>query len=456
MAGALVSDAPLMISISGVRGIVGKSMTAPVCLRWAQAFGNTCAPGTVVVGGDSRISKTMMRAATISGLSSAGASVIDVGVVPTPTVSLAVEAHLAQGGIAITASHNPAQWNALKFYGADGMFIDEERGLALRASVESEREFDVDAYSVGKYVRDELAVERHINAVLGLPFLRVDDLRARKFRVGLDAVCGAGGELLTQLLEMLGCEVVGFNIEPTGLFPRNPEPIAENLGDVCAAMQAAKVEIGFVLDPDADRLALIRSDGKPAGEELTLCASALAVLPHVQGPVVANCSTSLALRDIAERFGREYIETKVGEAHVAARMLAVGAAFGGEGNGGVMLPMLHASRDTAVGAALVLQALLESGGTSADLFDSMPQYHLAKTKVEFGSIAEQRNALDSLREIEVFGQAETLDGLKWRFDNAWIQARASNTEPVVRIFAEAKSQHEAEALTQQVLNILKY
>ncbi|MBL0060638.1 MAG: phosphoglucosamine mutase [bacterium] len=451
----MVKDTPLMISISGVRGIVGASMTAEVCLRWAQAFGHTCAPGLVVVGGDSRISKTMMRAATISGLASAGASIIDVGVVPTPTVSLAVGLHRANGGIAITASHNPAEWNALKFYGNDGLFIDEERGKVLRTAVESKELFDVDAFRVGSYQRDEHAVERHITAVLGIPFLKLRSIRARKFRVGLDAVNGAGGELMKKLLEQLGCEVVGFHLEPTGMFSRMPEPVAENLTDVSAAMKAADVEIGFVLDPDADRLALIRSDGKPAGEELTLCAAALAVLPHVQGPVVANCSTSLALRDIASKFGREYFETKVGEAHVAKKMLEVKASIGGEGNGGVMLPMIHASRDAAIGAALVLQALLEFGGTSADFFDSMPKYHLIKKKREFADLISLRKALESLRRVVIFGQAETLDGLKWRTGNAWIQARASNTEPIVRVFAEAATPAEAERLTDELLGLMK-
>ena len=451
----MVKDAPLMISISGVRGVVGASMTAEVCLRWAQVFGHTCAPGPVVVGGDSRISKTMMRAATISGLASSGVSIIDVGVVPTPTVSLSVEQHRANGGIAITASHNPAEWNALKFYGSDGLFIDEERGKALRVAVESKEPYDVDAFHVGGYKRDELAVERHITAVLGLPFLKPDEIRASKFRVGLDAVNGAGGELMKKLLEQLGCEVVGFHLEPNGKFPRMPEPVAENLTDVCDAMKAADVEIGFVLDPDADRLALIRSDGKPAGEELTLCASALAVLPHVQGPVVANCSTSLALRDIALKFGREYFETKVGESHVAQKMLEVKASIGGEGNGGVMLPMIHASRDAAIGAALVLQALLEFGGTSADFFDSMPQYYLIKKKREFADLLSQRKALDSLNRADIFGQAETLDGLKWRAGNAWIQARASNTEPIVRVFAEAATHAEAERLTDELLSYMK-
>ncbi|MCC6476518.1 phosphoglucosamine mutase [bacterium] len=450
----MVADAPLMISVSGVRGIVGKSMTAEVCLRWTQAFGSTLAPGPVVVGGDSRISKTMMRAATIAGLSSAGCHVIDVGVVPTPTVSLAVEYHRARGGIAITASHNPAEWNALKFYGADGLFIDELTGKALRALVESENKFERDAYSVGHYERDELAVVRHVNAVLGLPFLRVNDLRARRFRVGLDAVNGAGGELLTKLLEALGCEVIGFHLEPHGQFPRTPEPIAENLKDVCSAMHDAQVEIGFVLDPDADRLALIRSDGKPAGEELTLVASALAVLPHVQGPVVANCSTSRALQDVANKFNRDFFETKVGEAHVGRKMLDVQAAIGGEGNGGVMLPMIHASRDSAVGAALVLQALLEFKGASAVFFDSLPQYHLAKFKREFSSLAEQSAALEKVRSNSPFGSATTLDGLKWSLDNGWVQVRASNTEPILRIFAEAPSKNAAEKLAAEILSLL--
>ncbi|MCB9391495.1 MAG: phosphoglucosamine mutase [Calditrichaeota bacterium] len=443
-----------MISISGVRGIVGDSMTAEVCLRWAQAFGQQCAPGPVVVGGDSRISKTMMRAATIAGLASSGASIVDLGIVSTPTVSLAVEYHRARGGIAITASHNPAEWNALKFYGGDGLFIDEERGKQLRALVESERAFDVDAFSVGGYERDEFSVERHVNAVLGLPFLRVDDLRQRKFRVGLDAVHGAGGETLKSLLAALGCDVVGFHLEPTGRFPRAPEPTTENLLPVGKAMRDAEVEIGFVLDPDADRLALIRADGRPAGEELTLCAAALAVLPHVEGPVVVNCSTSLALRDIAAGFQRDYLETKVGEAHVAKRMLEVHAAFGGEGNGGVMFPMIHASRDSAIGAALVLQALLEADTTSDEFFDRMPQYCMVKRKLEFATLDQQRNALAKLAHFTDLGEADTLDGLKWRTSDSWVQARASNTEPIVRIFSEAPTLPEAERLASLVLNYL--
>ncbi len=450
----MVNDSPLMISVSGVRGIVGQSMTAEVCLRWAQAFGNQCAPGPVVVGGDSRISKTMMRAATISGLASAGARIIDIGVVATPTVALAVEYHRAKGGIAITASHNPAEWNALKFYGEDGLFIDEDRGKLLHTAVASTQAYDVDAFRVGRYERDELAVERHLNAVLAMPFLRVDELRGRKFRVGLDAVNGSGGELLKRLLETLGCDVVGFHLEPTGRFPRQPEPTPENIRDVCQAMQDARVDIGFVVDPDADRLAIIRSDGKPAGEELTICAAALAALPYVPGPVVVNCSTSLAIRDIANCFERTVYETRVGEAHVARRMKEVGAAVGGEGNGGVMLPLVHASRDSAVGAALVLQALLSADTASAEFFDGMPQYHLVKRKREFSTLMEQARALERLAQITDLGEADTLDGFKWRTVDAWVQARASNTEPIVRVFAEAPTQSDAERLAAKVLNFL--
>lgn len=443
-----------MISVSGVRGIVGESMTASVCLRWAQAFGHLCSKGTVVVGGDSRVSKTMMRAATISGLASAGASIIDVGVVPTPTVSLAVERHSASGGIAITASHNPAEWNALKFYGSDGLFIDSGQGQLLRSLVEGDRTFDVPAFEVGTYARDEHAIESHLNAVLGLPFLDADAIRKRKFRVGLDAVHGAGGELLTRMLDMLGCEVVSYHIEPTGRFPRNPEPTNENLRKISSAMREDRVDIGFVLDPDADRLALVRSDGLPAGEELTLCVAALAALPHIPGPVVANCSTSLALREIAKDFNREYFETKVGEAHVARKMIEVNAAIGGEGNGGVMLPMIHAARDSAVGAALVLKALLEFGGTSADLFDSLPRFSLVKKKREFNSLEEQREAMERLNSVDSLGTPDCLDGLKWRTSDAWVQARQSNTEPIVRVFAEASSSERAEELADLILKKL--
>ncbi|MFZ5432670.1 MAG: phosphoglucosamine mutase [Calditrichota bacterium] len=447
--------APLMISVSGVRGIVGDSLPPSVALRWAEAFGSLCQPGPVVVGGDSRPSKTMMRAAAFAGLAGAGARIVDVGVVPTPTVGLAVRHHQARGGIAITASHNPVEWNAFKFYGADGLFLSEQDGNKLRELVESSASFAVPATSVGIYEKDNDAIARHLAAVLKIPFLQIAELRKRKFRVGVDAVNGAGGELLSKLLHELGCEVVGFHLEPTGQFPRNPEPIPSHLADVCAAMQAAHVDIGFVCDPDADRLAVILDNGQPAGEELTLVAATDITLRHMQGSVVANCSTTRALDDVAARYNSTVTRTKVGEAHVARKMIETGAVIGGEGNGGVMFAPVHPARDAAVGIALILQGLLESGASASDYFGSFPKYHMLKKRMDFSDLNQLRQALERVESRLQLGTADRLDGLKWSTAKAWLQVRASNTEPIVRVYAEAQTESEAAALVSEAMQALK-
>ncbi len=445
-----------MVSVSGVRGVVGDSLTAELVLKWTMAFGARCKPGPVVVGGDSRVSKTMMRAATFAGLAAAGSSIIDVGIVPTPTVALAVKHHHARGGIAITASHNPAEWNALKFYNSEGLFLSEAEGQELRALVESTDVNTLSAFEIGVYEKDEAAVHRHIERVLAIPFLKRDELRARKFRVGLDTVNGAGGELLAALLTEFGCEVVGFNLEPTGKFPRNPEPLPQHLREVANAMHAAKVDIGFVADPDADRLAVILEDGRPAGEEQTLVAAADVALRYVHGPVVANCSTTMALDDIAEKYDVPMFRTKVGEAHVARKMLDVNAVIGGEGNGGVILPFVHPARDAATGIALILQGLLEFGGTASNYFAMLPQYYMAKKRKEFTDLATLRAALEEIEAAAPFGTPDRLDGLKWEMPEAWVQVRASNTEPIVRVYAEASSETEAEKYASEVLRLLDH
>jgi phosphomannomutase len=439
-----------MISVSGVRGIVGQSLTAEVALRWAEAFGHHCKPGPVVVGGDSRVSKVMMRAAAFAGLAGAGCRIIDVGVVPTPTIGLSVRHYHARGGIAITASHNPLEWNAFKFYGDDGLFLSEDDGKGLRELVESNRKFGVPAREVGSYKRDDGAVRRHIEAVLSIPFLKIAEIRKRKFRVGLDAVCGAGGDLLCSLLLELGCDIVGTHLEPTGIFPRSPEPLPENLKEVGASFKASKVDIGFVVDPDADRLAVILENGLPAGEELTVVAASDLVLRYSKGPVVANCSTTRALEDIAAKYGVAVTRTKVGEAHVARAMHDIGAVIGGEGNGGVMFPEIHAARDTAIGIAFILQALLEAGTTATAYFASLPHYTMVKERIAFDHPEQLRAALKSAQDRVSLGPVDRLDGLKWSLPDSWVQLRASNTEPILRVFAEAPSEAQARKLIASV------
>jgi phosphomannomutase len=445
------ASSPLMISISGVRGIVGESLTEDVVFAWARAFGSQMMPGPVVVGNDSRPSREMMRSTIFKGLTQNGSRVIDLGIVPTPTIAMAVRYHRARGGIAITASHNPVQWNAMKFFGPQGLFLNETEGKALHALVSSGKFSANSTDKIGGIERDEKAVRRHIEAILSIDLLDIEKMKARRFRVALDTVHGAGGVMLPELLRELGCDVVAFHIEPTGAFPRNPEPIAKNLREVSKEVAAAKVDIGFVVDPDADRLAVLLENGEPAGEENTLVMATNFVLHHRPGPVVANVSTTRALDDIAARYGQKVFRTKVGEAHVAAKMLEVGAEIGGEGNGGVMFAPVHPVRDSGVGIALILQALLESGQKASKLFGLMPHYEFVKVRVEFENIAMAQERLRDLpNRVRFDSPPDSLDGFKWNFEDGWVQARASNTEPIIRVFAEAPTHKRAEQLAAEV------
>lgn len=448
-------SSPLMISVSGVRGIVGESLTEDVVLAWARAFGSQMTPGSVVVGNDSRPSRVTIRTAVFAGLSSAGCKIIDLGIVPTPTIAMAVRHHQARGGIAITASHNPAQWNALKFFGPRGQFLNEDEGRTLRALAQSGKLPTIAVDSMGRIEEDKDAASRHVEAILSIDLLQMEKLRARRFRVALDTIHGAGGVLLPELLQHLGCEIVPFHIEPTGLFPRNPEPIAENLRELRGEVAKSGVDIGFVVDPDADRLAVLLENGEPAGEENTIVMAADFVLRHRPGPIVANVSTTRALDDIAALYGQKVFRTKVGEAHVAARMLEIGAEIGGEGNGGVMFAAVHCVRDAGVGIALILQALLESGMRVSEVLASLPHYELVKERIEFLDMNEARRQLEQLADRVGFGTPDHQDGLKWSFDDAWVQTRMSNTEPIIRVFAEAHTQQRAEQLVAEIRRCLR-
>ena len=444
-----------MVSVSGVRGIVGKSLTVDVILAWARAFAQGKAPGPIVVGGDSRPSRVMVRSAVFAGLSSAGCRVVDLSVVPTPTISMAVRHHNASGGIAITASHNPAEWNALKFFGPDGLFLSDTEGKTLQSLVQSGKFDSAPAQKISIIEPDTNAIQRHVDAILSIELLQIDKLKARNFRVALDTVHGAGGAMLLELLEQLGCDVVPFHTEPTGLFPRNPEPTTENLRELSKDVAVVGVDIGFVVDPDADRLAVLLENGEPAGEELTLVAAADIVLRHQPGVVVSNASTTRALDDVTARYGQRVLRTKVGEAHVAAKMIETGAVIGGEGNGGVMFAPIHNVRDSGVGIALILQALLESGKTASQLFGSFPHYEFEKERVEMPNLSEAHARLQALPDKISFGDPDRLDGLKWQFEDGWVQARPSNTEPIIRVFAEARTRKRARQLTNEIIRFLK-
>jgi len=436
----------LMVGVSGVRGIVGKDLTADVVTRWARGFGLWLHEGTsaggpgpglsVVIGRDARTSGPMFAAAVIAGLESVGCDVIDIGLVPTPTVQLAVEHHRAGGGIAITASHNPIEWNALKFIGPDGIFLDGVDGARVQQLV---GEDGGGRGRTGKVTTDEGAVGRHLDAVLRLSAVDVESIRARKFTVALDAVRGAGGPVMRALLEGLGCEVAGINLETDGRFPRAPEPVPENLGGLSTLVTRAGAALGIAVDPDVDRLAIVDETGRPIGEDYTLAFAIRAVLGGNggKGVVVCNLSTSLVVEDAARECGADVVRTPVGEVHVARTIVRLGAVIGGEGNGGVMYPALHAGRDAPVAAALVLTLLARDGKRVSELVAAAPQYTIVKAKVARGPALEPVYA--ALRRRFADGQVDTQDGLRLAWRDRWLHVRPSNTEPIIRLIAEAPS-----------------
>ena len=453
----------LMVGVSGVRGIVGKDLTADVVTQWARGFGlwvreGTSAggpgPGTsVVIGRDARISGPMFAAAVTAGLSSVGCDVIDIGLVPTPTVQLAVEHHRAGGGIAITASHNPIEWNALKFIGPDGIFLDGMDGARVQKLVGENGE---GRGRTGKVTTDEGAVERHLDAVLTLSAVDVEQIRKRKFTVALDAVRGAGGPVMRALLERLGCEVAGINLETDGHFPRSPEPVPENLGGLSTLVTRAGAALGIAVDPDVDRLAIVDESGKPIGEDYTLAFAVRAVLDgkretlkdsltvagNGKRVVVCNLSTSLVVEDAARECGAEVVRTPVGEVHVARAIVRLGAVIGGEGNGGVMYPALHAGRDAPVAAALMLTLLARDGRRVSELVAAAPRYAIVKAKAERGRRNAERGLEDvyaALRKRFPEASVDTQDGLRLAWRDRWLHVRPSNTEPIIRLIAEAPS-----------------
>jgi phosphomannomutase len=441
-----------MVSISGIRGVVGEGLSPELVARYAAAFGEYCGGGPVVLGRDTRPSGPLLRHAVVAGLCSAGCRVVDLGVVPTPTVAVMVEELGAAGGVCITASHNPIQWNALKFFHGDGLFLDPEqsrRHLEIAARGPAGVPWD----RLGALEHNPDALETHIRRILGLGLLDVPALRKRGFRVAVDCVNGAGRLMAPHLLEELGCEVLKLGVEDSGLFSRGAEPTPENLGALSKAVRASGCELGFALDPDADRLALVDGTGLPLGEELTLALAARFVLGRGKSPLVANVSSSQVLDDVAREAGVELHRTRVGEINVSVRMRELGSAIGGEGNGGVILRDLHLGRDAPVGMALILQALLESGKGLRALRDELPAYAMVKEKIELGAL-DATAALARAREALPGARLDETDGLKFLLQAeggpAWVQVRASNTEPILRVFAEAVSEAAARELTARV------
>jgi phosphomannomutase len=433
----------LMIGVSGVRGRIDRDFTPPVAASFSLAFGRFVGGGRVVVGRDTRPSGEIFRHALLTGLLYSGCEVFDIGICPTPTVLFGVREKGAAGGVAITASHNPPEWNAFKFIGPDAVFLDAEGMERIREGVERPPDPPVGGLRPGSVIRYPEGIDRHIEAILGIDLLNVDAIQRSRFRVVIDGCNGAGAALTPRLLKRLGCEVIPLFCELDGHFPRNPEPLAEHLGALADRVREAKADVGMAHDPDADRLSLVDETGRPLGEEMTLALAVRLVLSKKRGPIATNLSTSRMVDDIAGEYGVEVHRTPVGEINVARRLEEIGGVVGGEGNGGVILPALHFTRDAPLAAALILQSMVERGPLSS-LASSISNYVMIKGKVEPAS--GLRVDLERIRKAAGGAVMDEQDGLKLTWDREWVHIRKSGTEPIVRIIVEAEDRSRAEAL----------
>jgi len=440
----------LMVSISGLRGEIGTTLTPQVVEKYTLAFAKYINGGKVVVGRDSRVSGPLISDIVKGCLVASGCEVIDIGIVTTPTVELEIVHHKAAGGIAITASHNPIQWNGLKFMASDGRFLPPEAAGQVYAMADRGEMALKSWDQLGTVIPDDQAIRRHIEKVLNISYLDVDAIRKRHFKVAVDTVNGAGGVIIPQLLKELGCEVTAINQEPNGRFAHTPEPLPENLTQLSETVRKVKADVGFAVDPDVDRCAIVDNEGNPIGEEYTLVIAAKLVFSKTLGRMVINMSTSRASEDIAKYYNCMVVRSKVGEINVAEKMKEIDAIIGGEGNGGVILPEVHVGRDAPVAVALTLQALLEHGGTMKELKASLPQYEMVKKKVSIAGL-DPDHILDTLKEKYKDYDINTLDGLKIDFEHSWVHLRKSNTEPIMRVIAEAPTLKEAEALADKFI-----
>ena len=451
----------LIKSISGIRGTIGgkvdENLTPIDAVKFAAAYGSWLKGQSgkeyvkVVIGRDARISGEMIQNLVQYTLIGLGIDVINIGLSTTPTVEVAVPMEKADGGIILTASHNPKEWNALKLLNNKGEFVSDEDGKAiLRIAQENDFSFATVDH-LGKLSHDDRYIDLHIEQVLALPLVTPKAIQEKKFRVVVDAVNSTGGIAIPRLLERLGVEVVKLYCEPNGHFPHNPEPLKEHLGDICKKVVEEKADFGIVVDPDVDRLAFITDQGEMFGEEYTLVACADYVLGKAKGNVVSNLSSSRALRDIAQKHGVTYSAAAVGEVNVVTEMKRVGAIIGGEGNGGIIYPELHYGRDALVGVALFLSLLAERGGNVQQLRESYPTYFMSKNKIQLTEQINPDQILKAMEQKYADEQTTTIDGLKIDFSESWVHLRKSNTEPIIRIYTEAKSQKEADELAQRFI-----
>lgn len=454
----------LIKSISGIRGTIGgkpgENLTPLDAVKFASAYGTWLKENTpdgkrkVVIGRDARISGGMIQNLVVNTLVGLGIDVVDLGLSTTPTVEIAVPLEHAQGGIILTASHNPKQWNALKLLDQKGEFLGHEAGKRILELAEKESFNYAEVDDLGKIIDIDDYIDRHIDAVLNLPLVKVDLIKKQKFKVVVDAVNSTGGIAVPDLLYKLGVEVVKLYCEPNGHFPHNPEPLKEHLWEIAEKVVAEKADLGIVVDPDVDRLAFISENGEMFGEEYTLVACADYVLSKTPGDTVSNLSSSRALRDVTIRHSGKYQASAVGEVNVVSLMKENKAIIGGEGNGGIIYPELHYGRDALVGVGLFLSLLAEKQSKVSELRASYPVYFMSKNKVE---LTPQIDVDKVIAEIQKRYQHETytdIDGLKIDFEKEWVHLRKSNTEPIIRIYTESDSQANADALAERFLKEL--
>jgi phosphomannomutase len=448
----------LMVSISGIRGIVGESLTPEIIIKYAAAFAEYSNNGTIIVGRDGRITGHSIAQLVISSLLHMGCDVLDLGICPTPTVGLAVERYKAAGGIAITASHNPMVWNGLKFIAPTGMFLNAEENRTFW-SIAERGNFRYKRWNEqGKLETNTDFINEHIRAILSLPYLDQPTIASKKFNVVVDCVNASGGMIVPKLLREFGCDVVELHCDVSGVFAHTPEPIPENLSELSHKVIEKKADLGIAIDPDSDRLVLITEKGTPFVEEYTIVSAAKFVLnaERKRGrnnhTIVVNLSTTRAVDEIASEFGATVHRTPVGEINVASKMKQLGSIIGGEGSGGVILPQVHVSRDAVVGVGLFLQFLAEFDGTASELKASLPQYEIVKDKIKLGSLQPEAIFQTLNEKYSKTEKTNTDDGLKIDFASSWVHLRKSNTEPMIRIIAEAKTRDEAAQLVEQFKN----
>jgi phosphomannomutase len=455
----------LIKSISGIRGTiggnVGENLTPVDAVKFASAYGTFLKSNsakeklTVVIGRDARISGAMIQNLVVNTLIGLGIDVIDLGLSTTPTVEVAVPLEKADGGIILTASHNPKQWNALKLLNEKGEFLNGAEGTKILEIAEAEAFDFSDVDHLGTITENDAYMDIHIDEVLNLPLVDADAVAKRKYKVVVDAVNSTGGIIIPKLLEQMGVEVVKLYCEPNGHFPHNPEPLKEHLGDICKLVVEEKAHFGIVVDPDVDRLAFISNDGEMFGEEYTLVACADYVLSKTPGNTVSNMSSSRALHDITRKHNGSYQASAVGEVNVVELMKATNAIIGGEGNGGIIYPELHYGRDSLVGVALFLTYLAQQDQTVAELRASYPQYYMSKNKIELTPQIDVDAILLAMTKKYSSEKISTIDGVKIDFAENWVHLRKSNTEPIIRIYTEAQTQKEADVLALRIIEEIK-